>query len=111
MVQAGIFVRKSILNAKKSALKAFMAKIEENIVKATDPEKVQEVVDTLNAYNSVLTEQTKRFGYNANLVKALQSGNKNRFALVTKEMNIDVNAFLTKLGEEAYDSGYFVTIE
>lgn len=111
MVQAGIFVRKSILNAKKSALKAFMMKIEENIVKATDSEKVQEVVDTLNAYNSVVTEQAKRFGYNANLVKALQSTNKNRFALVTKEMNIDVNAFLTKLGEEAYDSSYFVTIE
>ena len=111
LVQAGVFLRKSAIESKRSQFKALLNKIDENIELATTPETIKDVVATLNAYNEDVKKQAARFGYNANLVNALQSNNKNRFGLVRKEVTIDVNAFLTKLGDEPYDSSYFVTLE
>lgn len=111
MVQAGLFVRKSTLadKAGKLGVKNFISKVETNIANALDPEKLPSVVEELSKHT--IAEQKERFGYNANLVNALQSGGKNRFALVPADKEPDVNTFVTTLGVEAYPDSYFVTVD
>ena len=120
MVQAGLFIRKSTLAKEqekdqrvtrwfKNNIKAFMNRVELNIANALGTETISDVVAELSKHT--IAEQKERFGYNANLVNALQSGGKNRFGLVSKDAEPDVNAFMTTLGVEAYPDSYFVTVD
>ncbi len=108
IVQAGVFVRKSSISSKKALLSDFMRNLERRL--DTLVKNPSEAVNKLNEYNNDLQKQAARFGVNANLVNALQSGNKNRLGFVTTSETIDVNAFLTNLGESTFADDYFVNI-
>lgn len=63
----------------------------------------------MNTYGT-LDEQVSRFGFNANVVKAVQKDGRNGFGLLSPSQSIDVNAFLTKLGSETFAEDYFVSL-
>ena len=108
IVQAGVFVRKSSVSSKKDLLSDFMRKLESRLdILVSSP---LTAANAMSEYNADLNAQKARFGINANLVKALQGDNKNRLGIVSTSETIDVNAFLTNLGETQYPDSYFVNL-
>ena len=108
IVQAGVFVRKSSISSKKALLSDFMRNLESRLdILVSSPETA---ANSMSEFSADLEAQKTRFGINANLVKALQGGNKNRLGIVSTSETIDVNAFLTNLGETQYPDSYFVTL-
>lgn len=107
LAQAGLFVSKNALEHKKSKLTDFVVHMNSSIQIAIDDPN--SAADTMNAYGS-LTEQASRFGFNANTVKAVQGNNKNGFGLLSPSKQVDVNAFLEKLGQPTYSDDYFASL-
>lgn len=107
LAQAGIFVNKESLETKKNELSAYMRDIEKRIKLAIEnPEEVKKTMDSLYS----IEQQTSKFGFNSNLVNKVQEEGRNGFGLVSANENIDVNAFLTKLGQATFEDKYFVTL-
>ncbi len=108
IVQAGVFVRKSSISSKNALLSDFMRKLESRCdILVSNPEIA---ANCLNEYSADLDTQKNRFGINANVLKALQSGNKNRLGIIQTSETVDVNVFLETLGQVGYPSTYFVNI-
>ncbi len=107
IAQAGLFVHNNAIEKKKAKLKEFITHLDSSIQLAiTNPDAVSE---TMNAYGT-LDEQVSRFGFNANVVKAVQKDGRNGFGLLSPSQSVDVNAFLTKLGSETFADNYFVSL-
>lgn len=107
LVQAGLFVHKNAIENKPSKLKEFITRLNSSIKLAiTNPDSVAQA---MNSYGN-LSEQVSRFGFNANIVKAVQKDGRNGFGLLDPSESVDVNAFLTKLGLSSFSDDYFVSL-
>lgn len=107
LAQAGVFVKKSSLETKKNKLSSYLKEIEEHIdIAINNPAEAKATMDLFGS----LQEQVTRFGFNSNIVSKVQENNRNGFGLVSKTETIDVNAFLTKLGQDTYSDDYFVNV-
>ena len=105
--QAGIFVKKDALEAKKDEIKDFVEQLDkrlDNIV--NHPEIVKAELDMFGTTN----EQASRFGFNSNVIYEIQKDNQNKIGMVTKDQKIDVNEFLKSLGQETFSADYFVEL-
>ena len=108
IVQAGVFVRKSSISQKKDLLSDFRVKLDERLDSLCL--SGENAANAMHEYSDNLQTQANRFGANENLVRALQKEGKNRLGFVSTSETVDVNAFLTSLGEATYSSDYFVNI-
>lgn len=107
LAQAGIFVNKDSIVNKEAKLKEYMRSLESRIdIAIKNPTTVKATMDA----HLTTAEQASRFGFNSNIVSKVQANNNNGFGLVSPSETIDVNAFLTSLGQETFGSEYFVTL-
>ena len=107
IVQAGVFVHNKTVEEKPTKIKDFMNELSSRIdVAISDPDKV---VASLNLYGDS-DAQKSRFGFAAPIVKKVQANGNNGFGLVSSSQSIDVNAFLTSLGQPTFEDSYFVNI-
>ncbi len=107
LAQAGIFVNKTSLETKRAEIKKYINLIDESINLAiNDPASVKKTMDASRS----LEEQVKYYGFNSNIVSLVQKDNRNGFGLVNKDETIDVNQFLTSLGQGSVPEEYFVTL-
>ncbi len=103
MPQAGLFVRYEGFYADhQKEIDEYLSFIDTNIDTAIDHPEV--VRDYLNQFDQDAVKM--KFGYNANIVYALQQNDQNRFGLVraSERDSIDINEFLTLLGQPTVDS-------
>ena len=107
LAQAGVFVSKYALENKKSELETFLSELKARQDDCVN--NVTKVVATLDAFGDK-DAQTTKFGFNSTLVNNLQKDGKNSFGIVSSNENIDVNAFLTSLGQETFTDDYFVNL-
>ncbi len=108
IVQAGVFVRKSSISSKKDSLSDFMRKLEARVEDLT--KTGENAANAMHTFSEDETLQENRFGINESLVKELQNEGRNRLGFVDPKANIDVNAFLTALGQGTFTDDYFVTL-
>ncbi len=102
MPQAGLFVRyEGFYEEHQEEIDEYLSFIDVNIDNAIDNPEV--VRDYLNQYDQEAVRM--KFGYNANIVYALQQNGQNRFGLVraSERDAIDINEFLTILGQPTVD--------
>lgn len=107
LAQAGMFVKREILETKKDELKDFVEKLNnrlDNIVYHPDVVKAE-----LDIFGTT-SEQASRFGFNSDVIYTIQKDNQNRIGMVTKDQKVDVNEFLTSLGQETFSDDYFVDL-
>lgn len=107
IIQAGVFVRKSVIDEKKEQFNEWFTLLDERVKHIINNDSI--VVDSLNAYGEAET-QKNRFGVASTIISAVQNNAQNRLGFVSKEenANLSVNAFLTSLGETTYEDSYFV---
>lgn len=108
LAQAAIFVNNNSIANKHDKLVQFLN--ETDIRLRTAQTEVNVAVEKLNAFGT-LEEQANRFGFNSNTVSLVQANGKNGFGLVCPFCeSIDVNAFLTKLGQPTFEETYFANL-
>ncbi len=107
LAQAGVMVNAKAIENKKNTLKSFMSDLEKRLdVTITNPDIA---AASLYVYGD-LDAQLDRFGFKSPLVKKVQGNGANGFGMVSSLETIDVNAFLTSLGQPTFDDKYFVNI-
>lgn len=102
MPQAGLFVRyDGFYKDHQKEIDKYLSFIDTNIDNAIDHPDV--VRDYLNQFDQDAVKL--KFGYNANIVYALQQNGQNRFGLVraSERDAIDINEFLTIIGQPTVD--------
>ncbi len=102
MPQAGLFVRyDGFYKDHQEEVDEYLSFIDTNIDNAIDHPDV--VRDYLNQFDQDAVKM--KFGYNANIVYALQQNGQNRFGLVraSERDAIDINEFLTIIGQPTVD--------
>lgn len=107
LAQAGLFVKKELLETRKDELDDFMNDLDERLNNAVNKPEV--VKATLDAYGTI-QEQATRFGFNSNIIYNVQKDKANKIGIVTKEEKVDVNEFLTSLGQDTFEETYFVNL-
>lgn len=107
LAQAGIMVNAKALEKKPNALKAFMTELDSRLdVTINNPNVAAASLDVFGDADA----QQDKFGFKSPLVKKLQGNGVNGFGMVAPTETIDVNAFLTSLGQPTFDDKYFVNI-
>ena len=107
LVQAGVFVNKDALSSKESKIKDFMKDLNDRLDTAIN--ESEKAAASLDVFGDADAQKTK-FGFASAIVKKVQANKKNGFGLVASDEEIDVNAFLTSLGQPTFDDSYFVNI-
>ena len=107
---AGLFFNVNSYAEKKDEMDAFLERTIERIDTAI--EEPETVVAALNEYGDATAVQA-RFGYQPNLVTALQGNGQDRFGLISSETDIGTNlefanAYQTAVGGAAYDASLFL---
>lgn len=107
LAQAGLFVNNESYSKKKDELEKYVVSLNERIdIAINEPEKA---IEALNQFGDNKAQQSK-FGFTSNHVSLLQSNKQNRFGLVPSSKSIDVNQFLTSLGQETFSEEYFINL-
>lgn len=106
IVQAGIFVRKSIIDYKKDKLNEWFTRLDTRLEKLISNDPI--VGDEMNEYGDAKRQQG-RYGVAYPIINVVQKEGANRLGFVTKANNeeLSVNAFLTALGLSTYEDSYF----
>lgn len=104
--QAAMFYRYDDYQNHLHEFDTYTLALENRIIQGiTQPENVKNVMDE---YSSNLTTQTQKFGFNSNIMLYTQKDGANGFGLVSPNVTVDVNAFLTSLSLETYEASYFL---
>jgi hypothetical protein len=107
LAQAGIMVNAKAIEKKPNTLKAFMEELDKRLnVTILDPNVAAASLDVFGD----LDAQQDKFGFKSPLVKKLQGNGINGFGMVSPSETINVNAFLTSLGQPTFEDKYFVNI-
>ena len=107
LAQAGVFVNANAISSKPNVLKSLMQDIDRRIDTAISNPDV--AAASLDVYGD-LSAQKAKFGFVSNIVRKVQGNGANGFGMVASSETIDVNAFLTELGQPAFEDKYFVNI-
>lgn len=107
IAQAGLFVKKELLETRKNDLDSYINSLDERLYNAVNDINI--VKAELDNYGT-LTEQATRFGFNSNIISAVQKDKANKIGIVTKDEKVDVNEFLTSLGQETFSEEYFINL-
>ncbi len=94
--QAGLFVRDEYLKLKPNYVAAYWKDVKKQMTNVYKP-NIDTVVETMNKLGDV-TAQAATYGFNANLVKKLQSDGANQFGVANPddEVSLDnINEFLS----------------
>lgn len=108
--QAGLFVKSSLLTERREEVLSFLKTFDHDVLDLKEGGK--EAVSFLNAYSEDLQAQVERFGYNANVLSAVQKNNGLAFLPKDKQPGMDeIETYATILGtdfqEEDFSSLYF----
>lgn len=96
--QAGLFIKTSLDEdaSKSSDIESFLAAFDSSVTDLVNG--ATKAVEYMNAYNQDATLQQSRFGFNSNVLKGSQNGNKLAFIEADKNPTIaDFNTFKTSL--------------
>ena len=107
LVQAGVFINKDTLKNNEIRVTELMNQLKGRIeIAINQPEQAAASLDVFGNAD----EQKTKFGFASPIVKKVQAGGKNGFGLVSFNETIDVNTFLTSLGQPTFEDSYFVNI-
>jgi hypothetical protein len=97
--QGALFVKNDYLNKKPSYVSSFVDDVKKQMKNARGAD-LNAVVTSMEKVSTVAAEQASKYGFNENVVKALQSNNKNQFGIMDPDKPTtvtDINDFLTTI--------------